>query len=66
MENVGENFANSCRREDKMRREGGIVLKKKRRKNTNQEIPIIVRICLRRKIGENLLDIFCCKRRDAR
>ena len=23
MENVGENFANSCRREDKMRREGG-------------------------------------------
>ena len=44
MENVGENFANSCRREDKMRREGGIVLKKKRRKNTNQEIPIILRI----------------------
>ena len=29
MENVGENFANSCRREDKMRREGGIVLKRK-------------------------------------
>ena len=23
MENVGENFANSCRREDKMRRKGG-------------------------------------------
>ena len=69
MENVGENFANSCRREDKMRREGGIVLKKKkrrRRKNTNQEIPIIVRICLRKRRGENLLDIFCCKRRDAR
>ena len=66
MENVGENFANSCRREDKMRREGGIVLKKKkrrRRKNTNQEIPIILRIYLRK---ENLLDLFCCKRRDAR
>ena len=50
MENMGENFANSCRREDKMRnrgREVGIVLKRKRRrrrKNTIQKIPMKVRI----------------------
>ena len=35
MENMGENFANSCRREDKMLRQGEgwrIVLKRRRKK----------------------------------
>ena len=40
MENMGENFANSSRREDKMRNrgeEGGIALKRKRRRRRGKK-----------------------------
>ena len=59
MENMGENFANSSRREDKMRNrgeEGGIALKRKRRRKNKSGNFNVGQEKTKR---ESLLDIFC-------